>query len=113
MRKAGRFIPQLDIRKLERFDAAELRPAGPAHVSRGKYPVRKAETRDRVVELERPYVRTGEPVDGEGGARKISPSRSADGQTHGRNQVLLGVALGRYVVPFHLFRITYPLRPGS
>ena len=73
MRKAGRFIPQLDIRKLERFDAAELRPAGPAHVSRGKYPVRKAETRDRVVvELElvrlpRPYLRAWDPVDGEGG----------------------------------------------
>jgi hypothetical protein len=54
------------------------------------------------VELERPRVRTWMPVDAARGARKMSLSRSADGQTHVRNQVLLGVALGRYVIPFHL-----------
>jgi len=73
MRKAGCFTAQLDIRKLERFDAAELRPVGPGYASREKYPVGKAETRDRiVVELERPYVRTWEPVDAEGRTEDIS-----------------------------------------
>ena len=64
---------QLEIRKLERFDAAELRRVGPGYVSREKYLVRKTETRERiVVELElvrlaRPYLRTWEPIDVEGG----------------------------------------------
>lgn len=58
---------------MERFDAAELRAAGPAYVSRKKYPVGKAEARDRVVvELERPRIRTREPVDAGGRAEDVS-----------------------------------------
>lgn len=65
-------MAQLEIKKLERFDAAELRRIGPGYASREKYLVRKAEARDHIVvelelvRLERPYLRAWDPVDAEG-----------------------------------------------
>lgn len=64
-------MAEIEIKGLERFDAAELRRIGPGYASGEKYVVRKTESRGRVVvelelvRLERPYVRTWEPVDGE------------------------------------------------
>jgi ribosomal protein S18 acetylase RimI-like enzyme len=68
-------MAQLEIKKLERFDAAELRRIGPGYASREKYLVRKAETRGHIVvelelvRLERPYLRAWDPVDA--GGRKL------------------------------------------
>jgi ribosomal protein S18 acetylase RimI-like enzyme len=58
----------IEIKKWTRFDAGELRRIGPGYASREKYVVRKAETRERIVvelelvRLDRPYVRTWEPI---------------------------------------------------
>ncbi|MGD8717526.1 MAG: N-acetyltransferase [Candidatus Zixiibacteriota bacterium] len=65
-------MTQLQIGKLEKFDPEELRRIGPGYAAREKYVVKKVETRERFVveltreKLARPYLRTWEPIDGEG-----------------------------------------------
>jgi len=90
----------VEVRVLQKFDAAELRRIGPGYTCREKYAVRKNETPERtmleleLVRLEAPYVKVWSPISEEeelmyARAVKQGVSRAA---FDGREMVAIAVA---------------------